>query len=66
EDKALDAIESLEDFFKDINAPTTLRELGIKENDIERLSENACKLLPFGSLKELNEEDVTEIYKLAY
>ena len=66
EDKALDAIESLEDFFKEINAPTTLRELGIKENDIERLSENACKLLPFGSLKELNEEDVTEIYKLAY
>lgn len=66
EDKALDAIESLEDFFKDINAPTTLRELGIKENDIERLAENACKLLPFGSLKELNEEDVTEIYKLAY
>ena len=66
EDKALDAIESLEDFFKEINAPTTLRELGIKENDIERLAENACKLLPFGSLKELNEEDVTEIYKLAY
>ena len=66
EDKAIDAIESLEDFFKEINAPTTLRELGIKESDIEKLTENACKLLPFGSLKELNEEDVNEIYKLAY
>lgn len=66
EDKAIDAIESLEDFFREINAPTTLRELGIKESDIEKLTENACKLLPFGSLKELNEEDVNEIYKLAY
>lgn len=66
EDKAIDAIESLEDFFKEINAPTTLRELGIKESDIEKLAENACKLLPFGSLKELNEEDVNEIYNLAY
>ena len=66
EDKALDAIESLEDFFREINAPTTLRELGIKEDDIERLTENACKLLPYGTLKELNQEDVNEIYKLAY
>ncbi|MBQ4431894.1 MAG: iron-containing alcohol dehydrogenase, partial [Synergistaceae bacterium] len=31
EEKALGAIEALEDFFRDINAPTTLRELGIKE-----------------------------------
>ena len=66
EDKALDAIEALEDFFKEINSPTTLRELGIKEDDIDKLTENACKVLPFGALKELNEEDVREIYKLAY
>ena len=65
-DRALESIESLEDFFKEINAPTTLRELGLKEEDIEKLAENASKLLPFGSLKELNEEDVLEIYKLAY
>ena len=66
EDKALDAIESLEDFFKEINSPTTLRELGIKEDDIDKLTENACKLLPYGVLKELNEEDIREIYNLAY
>ncbi|MBQ7221342.1 MAG: iron-containing alcohol dehydrogenase [Synergistaceae bacterium] len=66
EDRALEAIESLEDFFKEINAPTTLRELGLKEDDIEKLAENACKLLPYGSLKVLDAEDVKEIYKLAY
>lgn len=66
EEKALEAIEALEDFFRDIKAPTTLRELGVKENDIERLADNACKLLPYGVLKELEPEDVLEIYKLAY
>ena len=65
-DRALEAIESLEDFFKDINAPTTLRELGLKEEDIDKLAQNASKLLPYGSLKELNADDVLEIYKLAY
>ena len=66
EDRALEAIESLEDFFKEINAPTTLRELGLKEDDIQKLADNASKLLPYGSLKELNADDVLEIYKLAY
>lgn len=66
EDRALETIESLEDFFKEINAPTTLRELGLKESDVEKLAENASKLLPYGSLKELTAEDVLEIYKLAY
>ena len=66
EDRALEAIESLEDFFKEINAPTTLRELGLKEDDIQKLADNASKILPYGSLKELNADDVLEIYKLAY
>ena len=66
EDRALEAIESLEDFFKDINAPTTLRELGLKEDDLEKLSANAGKLLPYGSLKVLDADDVKNIYKLAY
>ncbi|MBQ6501247.1 MAG: iron-containing alcohol dehydrogenase [Mogibacterium sp.] len=66
EDRALEAIESLEDFFKEINAPTTLRELGLKEEDIQKLADNASKLVPFGSLKALNADDVLEIYKLAY
>ena len=66
EDRALEAIESREDFFREINAPTTLRELGLKEDDIQKLADNAGKLLPYGSLKELTAEDILEIYKLAY
>lgn len=66
EERALETIEALEDFYKDINAPTTLRELDVKESDLERLAENAEKNLPFGSLKELDAADILEIYKLAY
>ncbi len=66
EEKALDAIEALEDFFKDVKSPTTLRELGIKEDDIENIAANASKGQTFGVLKALAPEDVLEIYKLAY
>lgn len=66
EEKALEAIEALEDFFRDINAPTTLRELGIKEEDIEKIAENASRGESFGVLSKLEPEDVLEIYKLAY
>ena len=66
EEKALEAIESLEEFFRDVNAPTTLRELGIKEEDIEKIAENASRGESFGVLSTLEPEDVLEIYKLAY
>ncbi|MBR1657951.1 MAG: iron-containing alcohol dehydrogenase [Synergistaceae bacterium] len=66
EEKALETIEALEDFFRDINAPTTLRELGIKEEDIEKIAENASRGESFGVLSVLEPEDVLEIYKLAY
>lgn len=66
EEKALAAIESLEDFFSSIGAPTTLRELDVKEDDLQRLADNASKGGPFGVLEQLSAEDVLEIYKLAY
>ncbi|MBQ7197192.1 MAG: iron-containing alcohol dehydrogenase [Synergistaceae bacterium] len=66
EEKALDAIDALEDFFKDINSPTTLREVGIKEEDIEKIAANASRGETFGVLKALEPEDVLEIFKLAY
>ena len=66
EEKALEAIEALENFYKDINAPTTLRELGIKEDEIEKIAANASRGETFGVLADLEPEDVLEIYKLAY
>ena len=66
EEKAIEAIEALEDFFKDINSPTTMREVGIKEEDIEKIAANASRGETFGALKELNADDVLEIFKIAY
>ena len=66
EDMAIEGIERLESFFRSVGAPTTLRELGVKEEDIERLAENASQFAPFGVLKSLEAEDIKEIYKLAY
>jgi alcohol dehydrogenase YqhD (iron-dependent ADH family) len=66
EELALEGIERLEDFFRSIGAPTTLRELKVGEADLERLAENAAASLPFGVLKPLSAEDILEIYKLAY
>jgi alcohol dehydrogenase YqhD (iron-dependent ADH family) len=66
EERALEGIERLEDFFRSLGAPTTLRELKVGESDLERLAENASASLPFGVLKPLTSEDILEIYKLAY
>ena len=66
EEKALEGIEALEDFFSSLGAPTTLRELDVPEEDLPRLAENASKNGPFGVLKKLSREDALEIYKLAY
>ena len=66
EDMALECIERLESFFRSLGAPTTLRELGIGEADIERLAQNAAQFAPFGVLKSLYADDIVEIYKLAY
>lgn len=63
---ALAGIEGLEDFFRAQGAPTTLRELNITEDDIERLADNAAKAAPFGVLKQLDANDIVEIYRLAY
>ena len=66
EEKAIDAIEALEDFYRDIGAPVTMRELDLNEDCIEKLAENAFQGGEFGVLKKLNYDDVLEIYKLAY
>jgi alcohol dehydrogenase YqhD (iron-dependent ADH family) len=66
EDMALECIEQLEGFFRSVGAPTTLRELKVGESDIEKLAGNAAQFAPFGVLKQLNADDISEIYKLAY
>ena len=66
EERAAEGIDLLEDFFRSVGAPTTLRELDVEEADIERLAANASSGGSFGVLKSLDAKDVLEIYKLAY
>ncbi|MDR3231370.1 MAG: iron-containing alcohol dehydrogenase, partial [Synergistaceae bacterium] len=42
EERALEGIERLESFYRSLGASTTLRELNVKEADIERLAQNAA------------------------
>ena len=65
EEKALEGIDSLQDFFEDIGAPTCLEDVGIPESDIEKLVMNSLIKGEFGRVKKLNKEDVRKIFKLA-
>lgn len=64
----LQAIELQENYYKSIGMPTSLKELDIKEEDLETLalacSRNKTRTLP--GYKPLGYEDMLEIYKMAY
>ncbi len=64
---AMAGIDALESFFKEIGMPTSFKEIGAKEEDIDKLIEklkinNGEKL---GSFKEVTMEDARNIYNLA-
>ena len=63
---AIKGIEAMEDFFRAIQMPTNLKELGIEPTD-EEIATLAKKWADTcggsgGSAKELHEEDAKEIY----
>lgn len=64
---ALKGIDALEMFFKEIGMPTSFKEVGAKEEDIEilldKLAINRGKV--FGSFKKLTREDARKIYLLS-
>ncbi|HCF38530.1 MAG TPA: NADH-dependent alcohol dehydrogenase [Thermosipho africanus] len=64
--KPEEAINALSDWYKKIGAPTTLKELGFKEEDIEKLTEIASKMAPMGRLKKLERGDIKKILEIAY
>ncbi len=66
QEKALKGIEELKSFFSGINAPVTLKEIGIKYEDLGKIADNAAMLAPIGTLKKLEREDILEILKIAY
>ncbi len=66
EEKALKAIEELKIFFKSLNAPVTLKEIGVKPEELDKIADNAAMQAPLGTLKKLEREDILEILKIAY
>ena len=57
-------IEALADFIKEVGLPTTLREIGYTENDDLKTIAESC-FISKGSLKILDFDDISEIYKEA-
>ena len=63
EQAAIMGIEKLSDFIKEMGIPTTLREIGVKE---EMLPQIANSTVPGGGYKELNNEEILQILKEAF
>ncbi len=59
-------IQSLKSFFQKIAMPVTLKELGIKENDIpliaDKLTKNGTRMIGTSSIKPLTKEDIINIF----
>ena len=66
EEKALKGIDRLIGFYKKIGAPTTLKELKIKKDDLEKIADNASMLCPMGNMKQLKRDDILNILNIAW
>ncbi len=68
EKTALTGIQMQEDYYKSIGMPTSLRELGVKIEDLEKLAYNCSfgKTRVLDGYKKLGFEDMLEIYRMAY
>lgn len=64
---ALLGIEKIEAYFKSIDMPTTLNELGIDFSKIEEMADRITKsdTITVPGIKELNKKDVIEIFNIA-
>ena len=64
----LAAIDKQEEYYKELGMPTSLRELGVKESDLEALAlkttNNKTRTIP--GYKPLGYEEVLDIFKMAY
>ncbi|MBP3968815.1 iron-containing alcohol dehydrogenase [Bacillus sp. WL1] len=60
---ALEGIEALRQFWTSIEAPVTLDDYTIGENEIDLMADKAMANGEFGNFKKLNKDDVLSIYK---
>ncbi len=63
------AVSALKDKYKSWGAPISLRDLGIKKEEIPIIVENVCQasnIRAIGAIKNLDYNDIMEILKIAY
>ncbi len=63
---ALKTIEALKNFFSEIGAPVSLREIGVAEDQLTLFTENASLAAPLGRMMQLESDDINRIYELAF
>lgn len=59
-------IEKLKEFYSSLGAPVTLKEAGVKKDDLPAMAENASLVGPIGKLSKLMKDDILKIYEIAY
>ncbi|HBA03647.1 MAG TPA: hypothetical protein DCW51_06690 [Clostridium sp.] len=59
-------MEALRDFYKEIGAPITLKEVGVKREELDFIADNAAILAPIGTPKPLKRDDIYNILEIAF
>ncbi len=62
---AVESINKIKEFFDEIGSPTSLKQVDINEDAIEKLTENASLRAPVGVLMKLGRDDIRKIFYLA-
>lgn len=65
EETALEGIQATRAFFTRIGAPARLKELGIGEQELDRMAKETVHFGPVGSFKQLSEQDVKNILQMS-
>lgn len=65
-DRGMKGILCLQDFFKSINSPLTLKEIGIPKEDLDKVADNVALIGSVGSMQSLSRDDVYNILISAY
>lgn len=67
EEKALAGIAKLQEFYKSIGAPLTLKEVGITREDLGPIIKTICLLVPLSkNIQPLYEDDIAKIIDIAF
>lgn len=62
---ALEGIRKMEEFFRRLGMPTSLKEANIPTDSFEIMAEKACSTGPLGAFVSLKKDDVIKIYEIA-